>query len=119
MIFPLSNPWIDPRHRLVTKDQVTQYMEDHGWHRREYPRPELQLFEGPLADDGDPIRQYVPQVEEADDFRTCMLDLISNLARIERRYAVEVLDEMLGVSAPSVNGTANGKVSAKELMPSS
>jgi len=92
-------------------------MERHGWQRREYPRPELQLFEGPITDDGDPIRQYVPQVVEADDFRKCILDVISNLARIERRYAVEVLDEMLGVSAPSANGTANGKVAEKELTP--
>jgi len=46
-----------------------------------------------------------------------IIELITNLAIIEDRLAIEVLDEMLGVSAPSANGTANGKPAAKEHAP--
>jgi GTP1/Obg family GTP-binding protein len=108
MIFPMSDPWIDPRYKLVTAAQAEDYLQRHGWQKRAYPMPEVHVFEGPVADSGRPIRQYVPQIESTDDFHRCMLDVITSVARLEKRRAVDVLDDMLGVASPSGNGSANG-----------
>lgn len=110
MIFPMRDPWIDPRYQRVTTAQAEQYLERPGWRPVEYPQPQLHVYEGPVADSGRPIRQYVPQLDQADDFQRCMLDVITSVARLEDRLAVDVLDDMLGVTPPSANGTANGKV---------
>jgi hypothetical protein len=112
MNFPMRDPWIDPRYKLVTTAQAAAYLERHGWRRIEYPRPEVHVYEGPLADSGRPIRQYVPRLDKADDFHRCMLDVITSVARLEDRYAVDVLNEMLGVTTPTTNGAANGPPAA-------
>jgi hypothetical protein len=104
MIFPMTDPWIDPRYKLVSPAQAEGYLRRHGWQMRAYPLPEVRVFEGPVADSGRPIRQYVPQIESTDDFHRCMLDLITSVARLEQRRAVDVLEEMLGVTTLSVNG---------------
>jgi hypothetical protein len=110
MNFPMRDPWIDPRHTQVTAAQAESYLQRHGWRRVDYPGPEVHVFEGPTADSGRRIRQYVPQLERADDFHQVMLEVITGIARLEDRYAVDVLNEMLGVTTPSANGTTNGKV---------
>jgi hypothetical protein len=110
MNFAMRDPWIDPRYAQVTAAQAESYLQRHGWRQVDYPRPEVHVYEGPAADSGRPIRQYVPQLERADDFHRVMLDVITGLARLEGRYAVDVLNEMLAVASPSTNGTANGKV---------
>jgi hypothetical protein len=110
MNFPMRDPWIDPRYTQLTPAQAEAYLQRHGWRRVDYPQPEVHVYEGPTADGGRAIRQYVPQHERADDFHRVMLDVITSVARLEDRYAVQVLDEMLGVTTPSANGAANGKV---------
>ena len=109
MTFPKRNPWIDERYKLVTPAQAEEYMRRHGWRAVPFPRPEVRLYEGPMADDGRPITQLVPLLTKAEDFRYRMLDLIENLAIIEDRHAVELLNEMLGVTTPSGNGAPAAK----------
>jgi hypothetical protein len=48
-------------------------------------------------------------LEHTDDYVDSIIRLITNLAIIEDRTAVEVLDEMLGVTTPANNGAANGQ----------
>jgi hypothetical protein len=94
----LSNrltPWIDPRIFAVRVAQVESYLLRHGWKRRPSPRPQLLFFEGPQADDGEPILQPVPSAERGSDYVQRIVEVITNLALIEDRYAVEVLNEIL------------------------
>jgi hypothetical protein len=105
----LRNPWIDPRVHQVTPDAATAYMARHGWRPVPFPRPEVRLYEGPPADDGRPMTQLVPMAEQADDYGNRVIDLITNLAVIEQRHALKVLDEMLGVTTPSGNGAPANK----------
>ena len=110
MNYPQRNPWIDPRVSRVTPSQATAYMESHGWKRANYPRTEIVMYAGPIADDGRPITQAVPLIESARDYVPCVITLIASIANLENRLAVDVLDEMLGVTAShGNNGTANGK----------
>ena len=113
----LLNPWIDPRVHEVRPAHVDAYMKQHGWRPVPFPRPEVRLYEGPPADDGKPMTQLVPLATQADDYGHRMIDLITNLALIEQRRAAEVLDEMLGVTTPSANGAANGKVAESAQAP--
>ena len=119
MMGRIRNPWIDSRVEMVRSAAAAEYMRRHGWDVVSSPNKNIQMFAGPVADSGRRITQPVPLLEDADDFVNGIASLITNIALLENRPAVEVLDEMLGVSAPSANGTANGRVAAKELSPTS
>ena len=101
--------WIDPRIALVKVAGAKAYLLDHGWRPRPYPRPEVLVFEGPLADDGTPIVQILPALEEVADYRMRIEDLISALGIIENRWAVTILEEMLAL--PSTNWVIEHSVS--------
>jgi hypothetical protein len=105
----LRNPWIDPRVHQITPALAEAYMRRHGWRAVPFPRPQVRLYEGPPADDGRPMTQLVPVAEQADDYGNRVIDLITNLAVIEQRHAVQVLEEMLGVTTPSANGAPAAK----------
>lgn len=97
MIFLTNHlaPWIDPRVRGVRVADVQAYLLRRGWKLRPSPRPQLLLFEGPPADDGEPLLQAVPSSESGSDFVQRIIDVITNLSVLEDRYAVEILNDML------------------------
>jgi hypothetical protein len=86
---------------------MRDYMARHSWRLVPFSRPEVLMYEGPSSEGGRPVRQMVPLLEEADDYPQCVIDLITNLALLEDRSAVEVLEEMLGVTTPSGNGAVH------------
>ncbi len=108
----IINPWIDPRVDSVRAVDAQSYMLRHGWTPRPFPRPEVLIFQGPLADDGELIELVVPAEEGASDYGQCIISLITSLATLEDRPAVAVLDEMLGQAAlppvPLPNGVGRG-----------
>jgi len=108
MTTKFRDPWIDRRVLSVRVPAMREYMARHSWRLVPYSRSEVLMYEGSLSDSGRPIRQMVPLLEEADDYPQCVIDLITNLARLEDRTAVEVLEEMLGVTTASANGKVSG-----------
>ena len=101
--------WIDPRIAQVSVAGARRYMVDHGWRLKPFPRPEVLVFEGPMADEGHPISLIVPSSEKFIDYRMRIEDLISALGVIENRYAVEILNEMLAL--PTTNGAVEHSAS--------
>ena len=97
-----NSAWIDPRISQLTVANVRDYLLRKNWRVQPYPRPELLVFEGPLADDGEPFVLVLPSSERASDYRMRCEDLVGALGIIENRWAVDILHEMLG--APQVNG---------------
>jgi hypothetical protein len=89
------NPWIDRRVISVRPADAQAYMLRHGWKPRAFPRPQILLFQGPLADDGEPIELVVPAQEGTSDYSQCIIELITSLAVLEDREASAVLEEML------------------------
>jgi hypothetical protein len=87
--------WVDPRIQSVRVADVKHYLLRHHWKIKPYPRPELLVFEGPLDDNGQPIIQVLPSEEHFVDYQQRLLELISSLAVIEDRYAVDVLNDIL------------------------
>jgi hypothetical protein len=96
-----TNPWIDPRVQSVRVTDAQAYLLRHGWKPKSFARPQVLLFEGPPADDGEPITQIVPTFERGSDYLQCIIDLITNLALLEDRPAAEVLNDMLQQAPPS------------------
>jgi len=113
------NPWIDRRVLRVRPIDAIAYMRFHGWEQVPTANEHFQMFAGPVASGGERITQPVPIIQDTGEYVQRIIELITNIAIIEDRPAIEVLDEMLGVSAPSANGTgmANGKPAAKEHAP--
>ena len=94
--------WIDPRINQVKVPGARAYLLAHGWRPKPFPRPEVLVFEGPMADEGHPITLILPSGEHFIDYRLRIEELISALGVIEKRYAVEILNEMLAL--PATNG---------------
>lgn len=97
MIFLSSHlaPWIDPRVRSVRVVDVQIYLLRRGWKPRPSSRPQMLLFEGPPADDGEPLLQAVPATESGSDYVQRIIDVITNLSVLEDRYAVDILNDVL------------------------
>ena len=103
------NPWIDRRVTQVRAAAARDYLLRHGWDPLDTADTTIKLYAGPVADSGRRITQPVPLVEDTDDYVQRIIELITNLAILEDRTAVEVLEEMLGVTTPSANGAPAAK----------
>ncbi|HJZ54633.1 MAG TPA: hypothetical protein VKE74_06720 [Gemmataceae bacterium] len=106
------DPWIDRRVVEVRSAAALEYMRRHGWDPVPCPNAHFQMFARPVGKNGERLTQPVPLFEDADEYVQRIIDLITNVATIEDRTAVEVLEEMLGVTAPSGNGTSIAKPTA-------
>jgi hypothetical protein len=96
--------WVGPRICSVRVADVRSYLSGRGWKPKPYPRPELLVFEGPLADNGAPIVQVLPAEERFADYQQRLVELVTALAVIEDRPAADVLDDILRQGAPPPNG---------------
>ncbi len=101
------NPWIDPRVVKVRSQAAQAYLLQHGWKRLPADQPSLLPFAGPKAGKNPPIVR-VPLREQARDYSQRVIELVTDLALAEGRYAVEVLDEILQEEFPADTVAANG-----------
>jgi len=98
----MNRSWIDPRIKQVSVSSVRDYLLAHGWRQCDYPRPELLVFESVEKIDGEPIVLTLPSSEAMRDYRPYLEDLIGALGEYERRWASDVLSDIL--ATPSTNG---------------
>jgi hypothetical protein len=106
------NPWIDPRVVQVRSAAAQAYLCHHGWKPLPPEQPNLLPFEGPPNRNSPTVR--VPLQEQARDYPQRVIELITDLALAEERYAVEVLDEILR-QPPADTATAAHATSAPAL----
>ncbi|HEX2571322.1 MAG TPA: hypothetical protein VH877_17320 [Polyangia bacterium] len=91
---------------------VTRYLGQKGWRRREaFPRHELLVFDGPLDDAGEPIVATLPASDQFKDFQPGLVNLLRLLSQLEERPPAEIADELvtlrgerLGALPPVVDG---------------
>jgi hypothetical protein len=88
------NPWIDPRVVEVRASAAQAYLRDKGWKPLPPEQPNLLPFDGPSGGDDNPVVQ-VPVLEQARDYPQRVIELITDVAVAEGRYAVEVLNDIL------------------------
>jgi hypothetical protein len=109
MTSQIRDPWVDRRVTQVRATAAAEYLRRHGWDPVPSSNENVQMFAGPRADSGQRITQPVPLREDADDYVRGIIRLITNVAVLEDRLAVDVLNEMLGVTTPSANGAPTNK----------
>jgi hypothetical protein len=101
------NPWIDPRIVQLGPAEAKAYLVRRGWKSLgPAENPLLEMFEGPDEGDDTPA-VLVPLETDQGPMLQRMIELVSELARVEDRCAVDVLNEMLQLSgAAPANGPA-------------
>jgi hypothetical protein len=101
------NPWrwVDPRVGRVRVDDLRAYFLSHGWDLRPNPNRGLLRFEKPARAGLPPVFQMVPALEQSDDYRQRVLELITTLSELEDRHPVAVLEDVL---AAGEDRAANG-----------
>ena len=102
-----SNPWIDPRVVEVRSKNAQAYLVQHGWKPVAPGQPSLLPFAGPKAGRNTPIVR-VPLREEARDYSQRVIELVTDLALAEGRYAVEVLNDLLEDRLDTASTAGNG-----------
>jgi hypothetical protein len=89
------NPWIDPRIVHVATEHARAYLLQHGWKSLgPAANPIFEMFERPGNGEGRPSVLVPLQLDEGPMLQR-MIDLVSDLAQLEDRWAVAVLDDML------------------------
>jgi len=100
--------WVDPRSRLVKAANLHAYLIARGWKSKPSPRSQVLLFEEPAGHEGKPILQTVPAHDGVSDCTDAIVRVVTNLAAIEGRSAIDVLRDILRqapVEPDSVNGS--------------
>ncbi len=99
--------WVDPRLKSVKVAEVQAYLLGRGWITRPAPRPSQLAFEEPAGSRDGPALLYTPSSEQFSDYPQRILEVVTELAEIEDRYAVDVLNDILRAShRDSPNGAA-------------
>jgi hypothetical protein len=109
--------WIDPRVKRVKAASLQAYLRRRGWREVPSPRPQLVMFEEPAPRGETPLVQPVPADEGGSDTIEGIVRAITNLAALEDRYAVEVLNDILqepvgepvGVNGPTTRPASRRK----------
>src|SRR5437879_3477820 len=107
------NPWIDPRVALVRPAAARAYLMRRGWKPLPADQAYLQPFESPDGETGPVVR--VPLAEEGRDYPQRVIELITELALAEERYAVEVLNHLLAQRGETAE--ANGPAATAQVEP--
>jgi hypothetical protein len=99
--------WIDPRLRTLHVADVIAYLLAQGWKELPPDRKGLFAFQEPTGEqvDGQPVCQFVPAVEQSDDYAVRMFELLTGLAEFENRQASAVID---AIQQHAINSRPNG-----------
>jgi hypothetical protein len=89
------SPWVDPRVKLVRSEQLIAYLRKHAWKEEGLARKHFFCFRHPKKG----AAVFVPTPVETDDYLLCIFEAVTELARIEDRYAGDVLTDLLAQSA--------------------
>jgi hypothetical protein len=87
--------WVDPRVSQVRVIGVQRYLTARGWKPIPSLCPQLQVFEEPPGHGRERVVQSVPAREGGSGYKDDIVRVITNLAAIEDRYAIDVLNEIL------------------------
>jgi hypothetical protein len=108
------NPWIDPRVAEVRSKAAQDYLVRHGWKPLEADRSSLLPFAGPKAGK-EPSIVRVPLREQTRDYVQRAIELVTDLAVAEGRYAVDVLDDLLQQKLDTPATAGNGRRARSEV----
>src|SRR5258708_1634815 len=107
MTFKLRNPWIDPRVELVRPKDAQAYLQQRGWTFKSRSIQGMLTYHSTssqIAHNDASATAIVPEeVAEAASFER-MIELVATIASYEKRFAGDVLNDLLRTSnAPVMN----------------
>jgi hypothetical protein len=90
-----TNPWIDPRVTRIEPRAAEAYLLAHGWKPLgRAANPDLVRFQGP--GEGGPVPFVLLPLElDEGPLLQRMIDLVGEVARFERRWAPDVVTDIL------------------------
>ena len=102
------NPWIDPRILQVRPEAVRAYLLQKGWQALgPADVPDMLLFDTPQPR-GDKPNVVLPLKVDHGPQVQRMIELITEVALYENRWAVDVLNDMLLLQTSTSASPANG-----------
>ena len=107
------NPWIDPRVAQVRVADFQNYLEKRGW--RPIPESPRGFLSFEIPGDSESLIR-IPAPEDGPDYVRFVIEVISDMARIEDKYAVEILNDILTPSSTPAPPSCNGKVHESTLV---
>jgi hypothetical protein len=102
----IHDRWLDPRLLHVPIGAIEAYLVKKGWKPVTPDRPNVLVFQEPTVEEGGPLYQFVPDTEQRRDYVARLYELIAAIADVEKRYAGDVLTEILEHAAAGANGPA-------------
>ncbi len=110
-----NNPWIDPRILDVRPEAARAYLRAHGWEELGPAAiPGLILYDSPTPR-GDKPNVLLPTALDHPYQIQRLVELVTEVALYEGRYAVDVLDEI--VEQPVNGASANGAPASAQAEP--
>lgn len=74
----------------LRKQDVEKYLLLHGWQQVEHPNKKMQVFDGVLDDEGQPIRLVLPVTERFRDATLRIYQAVQTIAGVEDRSIASV-----------------------------
>jgi hypothetical protein len=105
-LMQLRNPWIDPRVLEIKSADARRYLLRRGWKLLSAESEPLLDFEGP-PNKGEATVVSLPTKEQARDYPQRIIELLTDVALAEDRYAGDLLNDILQ-QASAVPVSANG-----------
>jgi hypothetical protein len=87
----LYYPWIDPRVNQIRFEHLTKYLKKQGWSEESCEEDHFCSFRHPTKKSV----VLVPTAEPMDDDLQCIVDAVTQIAKIEDRFAGDVLNDLL------------------------
>jgi len=88
------NPWVDPRVERVHPHQIEKYVLGHRWTARESGYSTVRVFEPPYRAEYYPILSIWQDLTDP-GYVDLVCRTITDIAKFEDRWAVDVLNEIL------------------------
>ena len=111
-----SNPWIDPRILQVTPEAAHAYLQAHGWEDLgPAAMPGLVMIDTPRPK-GDKSNVLLPTSLEHPYQVQRLVELVTQVALYEGRFAGEVLNDILAM--PTNSAAANGAAAVSQTVDS-
>jgi hypothetical protein len=107
--------WIDPRIKLVKAASIHAYLIAHGWTLSPSPRSQVLIFQEPGNLKGERVLQSVPAHDSLSDSNDAIVRVVTNLAAVEGRSAVEVLNDILKQSISVSSNGSNQQVNQSRI----
>jgi hypothetical protein len=100
----------DPEIKNISLSQIDTYLGAHGWRRSRILNDKIQVYEGPLDDDGHPIEVILPVRESFADFHKRVYEVVRTLAQMNDVAEIQVANSIstFGGYLGGSNGSHSG-----------